>query len=216
MIPLEKYAIYLVTDEPSRYKGDFVEAVEEAIDGGVTLVQYRDTESSGRIMYERAIRLRDMLVSRDIPLIINNYADLALAVEADGIHVGQSDMPVEVVRRIAGSKITVGLSITNMEEARTIQSRSEIDYVGIGPVFDATKTKADAAPGMGLEGFKQIRHELSDLPAIAIGGITLELAQSIISAGADGLAIVSAFSKAESPRIVAERFAAYYRPGTAT
>lgn len=207
MIRREDYLVYLVTDDPSRYVGDFVESVEEAVAGGVTLVQYRDTESNRRDMYERALRLRDMLRVRKVPLIINDYADLAMALEADGVHVGQSDMPPEAVRRIVGKNMTIGFSITNMEEAKAMPRDGSVDYVGIGPVYDATKTKADAAPEMGVDGFFLIRSELAELPAVAIGGVTIERAPSILAAGADGLAIVSAFSKAASPRDAARKIA---------
>lgn len=207
MIRREDYLVYLVTDDPSRYVGDFVESVEEAVAGGVTLVQYRDTESNRRDMYERALRLRDMLRGRKVPLIINDYADLAMALEADGVHVGQSDMPPEAVRRIVGKNMTIGFSITNMEEAKAMPRDGSVDYVGIGPVYDATKTKADAAPEMGVDGFSLIRSELAELPAVAIGGVTIERAPSILAAGADGLAIVSAFSKAASPRDAARKIA---------
>ena len=207
MIRREDYLVYLVTDDPSRYVGDFVESVEEAVAGGVTLVQYRDTESNRRDMYERALRLREMVRVSKVPLIINDYADLAMALEADGVHVGQSDMPPEAVRRIVGKNMTIGFSITNMEEAKAMPRDGSVDYVGIGPVYDATKTKADAAPEMGVDGFSLIRSELAELPAVAIGGVTIERAPSILAAGADGLAIVSAFSKAASPRDAARKIA---------
>ncbi len=210
MIAVQDYAVYLVTDEPSRYVGDFVALVEAAVDGGVTVVQYRDTESSGRVMYERALRLQRMLQERKIPLIINNFADLAVAVDAAGVHLGQSDMPVEAVRRVVGKKMTLGLSVTCDADIATVSERA-VDYVGIGPVYDATKTKHDAAPEMGLQGFCEIRKALANYPAVAIGGITLERADGVYAAGADGLAIVSAFSKAESPCEVAREFCAAYK-----
>lgn len=210
MIAIEDYAVYLVTDEPSRYVGDFVATVEAAIDGGATLVQYRDTESSGRVMYERALRLQGMLQARKIPLVINNFADLAVALGAAGIHLGQSDMPLEAVRRVVGKNMTLGLSITCDGDIATVSGQT-VDYVGIGPVYDATKTKHDAAPEMGLTGFSRIRKSLSSYPAVAIGGITLERADGIYAAGADGLAIVSALSKAESPCAAARSFFAAYK-----
>ena len=209
MIAIQDYAVYLVTDEPSRYVGDFVATVEAAVDGGVTVVQYRDTESSGRVMYERALRLQRMLQVRKVPLIINNYADLAVALGAAGIHLGQSDMPVEAVRRVVGATMTLGLSVTCEADIATVLGRA-VDYVGIGPVYDATKTKHDAAPEMGLEGFSKIRKALANYPAVAIGGITLERADGVYAAGADGLAIVSALSKAESPNEAARGFCAAY------
>lgn len=205
MITREAYAVYLVTDEPSRYTGDFVEAVDAAISGGVTLVQYRDTESDDRTMYMRALRLRGMLRERGIPLIINNSPALALAVSAEGVHVGQSDLPTGVVRRIVGPKMSIGLSITCLADVETVCG-ADVDHVGIGPVYDAKKTKHDAAPEMGLEGFSAIRQALASYPAVAIGGITLAHASAVYAAGADGLAIVSALSQAESPMEAARGF----------
>lgn len=206
MIERGAYAVYLVTDDPSRYKGDFVEAVEEAVCGGVTAVQYRDTESCDRIMYERALRLRGMLRARKVPFIVNNRTDLAMALGADGVHIGQSDMPPEAVRKLVGPNMSIGLSITNIEEALAMPRGGVVDCAGIGPVYDATATKSDAAPEMGLAGFAEIRRAIGDIPAIAIGGITLERAAGIYAAGADGLAIVSAFSRAKSPRDAARKF----------
>ena len=202
MIATRDYALYLVTDDPSRYKGDFVAAVEAAVDGGVTMVQYRDTESCGRVLYERALRLQRMLRERRIPLIVNNFADLAMAVEADGVHLGQSDMPPAAVRRVVGSRMTIGLSVTSSADVATVSDKL-VDYVGIGPVFDATQTKRDAAPELGVKGFSKIRRALAKFPAVAIGGINLERAASVYAAGADGLAVVSAFSRSDSPYDVA-------------
>lgn len=199
------YSVYLVTDDPSRYERDFVEAVDEAVAGGVTLVQYRDTESSDRVMYERALRLAAMLRARHIPLIINNSPGLALAVNADGIHLGQSDLPADVVRRIVGETMILGLSVTCGADLAT--ATACVDYVGIGPVYDATKTKADAAPEMGVDGFRALREKLAAFPAVAIGGITPDRAPGIIAAGADGLAIVSALSRTASPENAAREFA---------
>jgi len=214
MIAREAYTVYLVTDDPSRYQGDFLDNVDAAVAGGVTLVQYRDTESSDRGKYERALRLRDLLRVRGVPLVMNNDVDLALAIDADGVHLGQSDLPADVVRRLVGPSMTIGLSITCKADVTTA-SRGVVDYVGIGPVYDATKTKADAAPEMGLDGFAAIRKRLADFPAVAIGGINLERARGIVAAGADGLAVVSAFSRAAAPAEVARGFAEIFKGASA-
>ncbi|MGI5868961.1 MAG: thiamine phosphate synthase [Kiritimatiellia bacterium] len=210
MIAKEALAVYLVTDDPSRYAGDFLDNVAAAVGGGVTVVQYRDTESSDRVKYTRALRLQNLLRARGVPLIMDNDVDLALAIGADGVHLGQSDLPADVVRRLVGPSMTIGLSITCEADATTVSPES-VDYVGIGPVYDATKTKADAAPEMGLEGFAAIRKLLADYPAVAIGGVTLERARGIVDAGADGLAVVSAFSRSATPADVARGFAACFR-----
>lgn len=202
------YRVYLVTDEPSVYRRDFVEMVEAAVQGGVTVVQYRDTESDGRTAYARARRLQDMLRRYAVPLIINNDVGLACAVSAEGIHVGQSDLPAAVVRRIVGPKMEIGLSLTCPEDV-CADDLSVVDCVGIGPVWDARKTKHDAAAAMGPAGFAQIAARAGK-PNVAIGGITLETAPQVLAAGAQGLAVVSAFSRVEDPCAVARAFCKLY------
>ena len=166
----EQYAVYLITDNPSRYAGDFLENVEAAVAGGVTLVQYRDKESDGRRLYERCLRLRRMLRERGIPLCVNNLPGLALAVDAEAVHVGQEDMPPEAVRRAVGRRMDIGWSVTCASEARAVD-RTLVDAVGIGPVFDARATKADAADAMGLAGLEEIVRLCSGLATVAVGGV---------------------------------------------
>lgn len=199
----EQYAVYLITDNPSRYAGDFLENVEAAVAGGVTLVQYRDKESDGRRLYERCLRLRRMLRERGIPLCVNNLPGLALAVDAEAVHVGQEDMPPEAVRRAVGRRMDVGWSVTCAAEARAVD-RSLVDAVGIGPVFDARATKADAADAMGLAGLEEIVRLCSGLPTVAVGGVTVERVESFFRTGVDGVSVVSAFSKSEHPGAVAQ------------
>ena len=198
------YRLYLVTDDPSRYRGDWLENVVAAVEGGVTAVQYRDTESAPPERLERARALQDALRGR-AALIINNEPELAAALGADGVHVGQGDRPPSEVRRIVGARCEIGYSITDIGQ---LESRcGEIaasDALGIGPVFDARKTKADAAPEMGLAGFGRIVASLGEaerrrLGVVAIGGITRGNAAGVLAAGADGLALVSAFSMAADP-----------------
>ncbi len=199
----EQYAVYLITDNPSRYAGDFLENVEAAVAGGVTLVQYRDKESDGRRLYERCLRLRRMLRERGIPLCVNNLPGLALAVDAEAVHVGQEDMPPEAVRRAVGRRMDIGWSVTCAAEARAVD-RSLVDAVGIGPVFDARATKADAADAMGLAGLEEIVRLCSGLPTVAVGGVTVERVESFFRTGVDGVSVVSAFSKSEHPGAVAQ------------
>ena len=211
------YRIYLVTDDPSRYAGNWLENVRAAVEGGVTCVQYRDTENAPRVQYERILRLRDALAAFKTPLIVNNDAELAKAVKAEGVHVGQNDMPVAEVRKIVGPVCEIGLSITDISQLSALDpQRSTLapDAFGIGPVFDARKTKADAANAMGPEGLRRIVSSLTRqecrVPFVAIGGITLENAGAVLDAGATGLAVVSAFSKSEDPYGVARRFAVLF------
>lgn len=197
------YRVYLVTDDPSRYTGNWLDNVRAAVEGGVTCVQYRDTESSAKVQYERIQALRDAIGKT--PIIVNDDAELARAVRADGVHVGQGDMPPDEVRAIVGPNCEIGLSITDVEQVPKID-REIVDCIGIGPVFDARKTKADAAEAMGPDGLRKIVATVPDMPNCAIGGITLANAAEVIAAGAKGLAVVSAFSKSENPYEVAKEF----------
>ena len=197
------YRVYLVTDDPSRYSGNWLDNVRAAVEGGVTCVQYRDTENPAKVQYERILALRDVIGGT--PIIVNNDAELARAVRADGVHVGQGDMPPVAVRAIVGSDCEIGLSITDVAQVPKI-NRGVVDCIGIGPVFDARKTKADASEAMGPDGLRAIVDSVPDMPNCAIGGITLANAVGVIAAGAKGLAVVSAFSKSEDPYGVAKEF----------
>lgn len=197
------YRVYLVTDDPSRYSGNWLDNIRAAVEGGVTCVQYRDTESPAKIQYERILALRDAIGKT--PIIVNNDAKLARAVRADGMHVGQGDMPPTAVRAIVGPDCEIGLSITDIAQVPKI-NRGVVDCIGIGPVFDARKTKADASEAMGTDGLRTIVDSVPDMPNCAIGGITLANAAEVIAAGAKGLAVVSAFSKSENPYEVAKEF----------
>lgn len=197
------YRVYLVTDDPSRYSGNWLDNVRAAVEGGVTCVQYRDTESETKVQYERILALRDAIGGT--PIIVNNDAELAKAVRADGVHVGQGDLPPDAVRAIVGADCEIGLSITDVVQVPKI-NRGVVDCIGIGPVFDARKTKADASAAIGTDGLRAIVERVPDMPNCAIGGITLANAVEVIAAGAKGLAVVSAFSKSENPYEVAKKF----------
>jgi len=197
------YRVYLVTDDPSRYAGNWLDNIRAAVEGGVTCVQYRDTESPEKLQYERILALRDAI--GNVPIIVNNNAWLARAVKAEGVHVGQHDQTPVAVRAIVGESCEIGLSITDFCQVAAID-RSIVSCVGIGPVFDARKTKADASEAMGLAGLSRIAVSLPQLANCAIGGITLDNAASVLAAGAKGLAIVSAFSRSEDSHAVAKAF----------
>ena len=190
------YTLYLVTDAPERYPHGLLAGVEAAIAGGVSIVQYRATSGTKRHLYETACTLRALLRSHRVPLIINDQVDLALAVDADGVHVGQNDLPADVVRRLIGPKKLLGLSITDPDQLDLVPPKIA-DYLGIGPVFP-TISKDDAAPALGLEQLAQLT-ERTSLPVVAIGGISLKNAPSVWTTGVAGLAVVSAFSLAADP-----------------
>lgn len=219
------YRVYLVTDDPSRYEGDWLGQVASAVDGGVTCVQYRDTENGDREQYYRLRALKDLLSARGVPLIVNNNVGLALAVGADGIHVGQNDLPPTVVRALVGERMEIGYSITSISQlADRADEVAAADVLGIGPVFDATATKADAAPEMGTAGLSAIVASVrgservrnasfeSRKRLVAIGGINLERAAKVLASGVDGLAVVSAISRSPDPGLAARAFAALSFP----
>lgn len=207
------YRVYLVTNDPSRYPIDWLESIDAAIEGGVTCIQYRDTENPPELQYRRIRKLQDLLKARHLPLIVNNNAELAAAVRAEGIHVGQSDLSPRAVRPIVGPNCEIGLSITDMSQVKAMLSLRQlglVDLIGIGPVYDATKTKSDAAKDMGLDGLAAIVQATPDVPNVAIGGITAARAPDILAAGARGLAIVSAISQAPDPYRAAMSFSSLF------
>jgi thiamine-phosphate pyrophosphorylase len=184
----------LVTD-PSLDRARLADVVRAAVAGGVTSVQLREKSASTREFLERARMLKALLAPAGIPLIVNDRLDVALACGADGVHVGQSDMPAAEVRRWMPDAI-VGLSVERVEHVRDVRAL-DVDYLGVSPVF-ATPTKADAAPPLGLEGLAAIR-ALTPLPLVAIGGIGATNAAAVLAAGADGIAVVSAICAAADP-----------------
>lgn len=207
------YTLYLVTDAVARYprggnRAALLHSVEAAVAGGATLVQYRATDGSKLERYETALALRDLLRPCAVPFIINDHIDLALAVDADGAHVGQNDLPPAVARRLLGPGKLLGLSITHPAQLASISTLDgTIDYLGIGPVFP-TSSKDDAAPALGLNAFARMTASAAPLPVVAIGGITLENAPTIFAAGASGVAVVSALSLAADPTVAARAFRA--------
>jgi len=194
------YTLYLVTDAPERYAHGLLAGVEAAVAGGATVVQYRATTGTKRHLYATACALRDLLRRHRVPLIINDQVDLALAVDADGVHVGQNDLPPDIVRRSIGPSKLLGLSITAPNQLDAIPPDT-VDYLGLGPVFP-TISKDDAAPALGLELLARLTARAS-LPVVAIGGINLENASSVFATGVAGVALVSALSLAADPTATA-------------
>ena len=190
------YSLYLVTDRSLSKGRSNREIVEAAVAGGVTCVQLREKHCGTREFIHEALALRPLLRDHNIPLIINDRLDVALAVAADGVHLGQSDMPIAMARKIAGRSLLIGISAESADDALKAEQEGA-DYIGISPVF-STPTKIDAAPPLGLGGVSKIRG-LVDIPLVGIGGINLDNAASVIGAGADGVAVVSAIVSAEDP-----------------
>lgn len=193
--------LYLVTDRPLSLGRDIEEIVREAVEGGVTMVQLREKECPTGEFVALAKRLKALLAPLGVPLIINDRVDVALAVDADGVHIGQSDMPYEVARRLLGKEKTIGLSVENFSDLE-VANTLDVDYVGISPVY-GTPTKSDTAEPFGLEGLRRAV-EMSVHPTVAIGGMNAQTIGEVIAAGADGVAVVSAICSAPSPRKATE------------
>jgi thiamine-phosphate pyrophosphorylase len=166
--------------------------VKAALDAGIKFIQLREKEGSRRRIYEDAIRLRELTISFNTALIINDYADIALAVDADGVHLGQDDLPLKEARKIMGKKI-IGISTHNFEQAKKAEAGGA-DYIGFGPVFHTT-TK-DAGTPRGVDNIRIIKENVS-IPIIAIGGITHHNIESVIDAGADAVAVATAVCKGD-------------------
>lgn len=187
MKPAIDYSIYLVTDEACLHGRPLLECVEEALAAGVTLVQYRAKDADGGVLYAEACRLKELCDKYNVPLIINDRLDIALAVGAAGVHLGQDDLPCAVARRLLGEDYIIGVSAHNPAEA--VQAVSEgADYLGCGAVF-GTATKHDVAK-LGLENLCAIRKAVA-VPMVGIGGITADNYAEVLATGADGAAIVS-------------------------
>ena len=194
----------LVTDRDLARGRPLAEIVAAAIQGGVTMVQLREKSAPTRAFLEEARALKALLAPLGVPLIINDRADIALAVGADGLHVGQTDMPVALARELLGSNSIIGLSITNhMQIAR--EDAGQADYLGLGPL-SLQQTKKDAATPLGVEGFRALRAATTK-PVVAIGGLKAQNAAPVIAAGADGLAVVSAIISADDPCAAAREIA---------
>lgn len=197
------YRVCLVTDRDLAKGRPLVDVVGAAVQGGVTMVQLREKNATTREFLEEARALKALLAPRGVPLVINDRVDIALAVDAEGIHVGQTDMPVEQVRALAPGRI-VGLSITNATQMARGDTQL-CDYLGVGPLY-LQQTKPDASTPLGVEGFAKLR-AMTDKPVMAIGGLKADNSAPVIAAGANGLAIVSGIVSAADPRAAAAEFA---------
>lgn len=193
-------SLYLVTDRSLSGGRELEYIVGEAVSGGVTMVQLREKHCSSREFYRLAVQLKRCLAPWRVPLIINDRLDIALACDADGLHLGQSDLSCGIARKILGKNKIIGLSVENVMDV-TEANREEVDYIGISPVF-STPTKIDTAPELGLEGIREIA-SMARCPSVAIGGINIRNAQSVLAAGADGISVVSAIMSAPDPRLAA-------------
>lgn len=200
--------LYLVVDPRLCAGRAPLDIVKAAVAGGATVVQLRDKQGSTRRLLAEARRLKAWLAAHAVPLLVNDRVDVALAAEADGVHLGQDDMPPADARRLLGPGAIIGLTVRSTAEATTAP-RDVVDYVSVGGVF-ATASKDNPEPPSGLEGLRGIAAE-ADLPRVAISGINETNARDIIGAGVDGIAVVSAICAAPDPRAASAALAAIVR-----
>ena len=176
---------------------DILQLIGAALEGGATIIQLRGKKWTSREFLEIGIKAVQFLRPKKRPLIINDRVDIALACEADGVHLGQDDMPLLCAREILGKKRIIGISVSTPEDAKAAEIGGA-DYIGAGPIFK-TLSKKDVGPLLGLEGVRRIREEVK-VPILAIGGISVANAADVIAAGADGVAVISAITAADNPK----------------
>ena len=194
--------IYLVTDRGLCLNRPLQDVVLRAVRGGAAYVQLREKDITTRLFVEEARTIKKILEPYRVPLIINDRIDVALACGADGVHIGQEDMPYETARKLMGRTAIIGLSVETWADVEASQNL-DVDYIGVSPVF-ATPTKTDTKEPWGLAGLKKIK-SFSRHPLVAIGGINESNARAVVEAGADCLAVVSAICAAADPETVTRK-----------
>lgn len=198
--------LYVILD-PSVYpERPLVEALTAAAEAGASLFQYRNKTASMKDAYVEALALRQAAAKAGALFIVNDRCDLALAVDADGVHLGQSDLPLDLARKVMGPEKLIGISTHNADQVREAAA-GKPDYLGFGPIFKPG-SKQDHDPVVGLEGLRATR-TLTSLPIFAIGGIQSDQAAAVMWAGADGIAVISAILKATDIREAVRKFLAH-------
>lgn len=194
------YSLYLVTDRDLSLGRSNLEVIQAAVRGGVTLVQLREKEATTKEFYQEGLKIRAYLKARDIPLIINDRIDMALALDAEGVHLGQEDMPIDAARKILGPQKIIGASVFTPEEAKIAEALGA-DYLGLSPIF-VTETKPELIQHLGIKGIPLLK-EAVKIPVVGIGSMSESNAYEAVKAGLDGVAVVSAICSREDPRAAA-------------
>jgi len=194
------YKLYLVTDRDVLKNKDIYTAVEESIKGGVTLVQLREKNISSLDFYNIAVKLKQITDKYNIPLIINDRLDIALAVDAAGLHIGQEDIPAKIARKLLGENKILGVSARNLKEAKKAE-KDGANYIGVGAIFP-TSTKSDAQ-AVSIEALKEIKENIS-IPVVAIGGINTNNVRLLEPANIDGISVVSSILGKENITLAAK------------
>ncbi|MCL1842720.1 MAG: thiamine phosphate synthase [Defluviitaleaceae bacterium] len=199
------YSLYLVTDRELMSSADICQNIQQAINGGVTMVQLREKTADSREFYETALKVREVTARANVPLIINDRADIALAVDADGLHLGQNDLPCKTARKILGKNKIIGVSANNLPAALAAVNDGA-DYLGVGAMFPTgTKTDVNAT---STEDLRAICKNIS-IPVVAIGGINKQNAHLLADTGIAGIAVVSAIVAHEDPAAAASELLNY-------
>ena len=185
--------LYVILDPSVCRDRSLTDVLKEAATAGARLFQYRNKSASMKEAYAEALVLRKVALDADVTFIVNDRCDLALAVDADGVHLGQGDLPLDLARKVMGPEKLIGISTHNPDQVREATA-GKPDYLGFGPIFKPG-SKQDHDPVVGLEGLRAMRR-LTSLPVFAIGGIQIDQAGEVIRAGANGVAVISAILKA--------------------
>ncbi|MFQ5988312.1 MAG: thiamine phosphate synthase [Candidatus Methylomirabilales bacterium] len=204
------YSLCVITDEKLsglRHR----EVAEQALQGGASMIQLRDKSRDLRHLYEEAVAIRDLCRRQGSLFIVNDHLDLALAVEADGVHLGQDDLPPHLVRPLLRPGMLLGISTHSVAEAQEAEAAGA-NYIGFGPVF-ATATKTDTRPVVGLDRIRNVRAAVH-VPILAIGGITLERVPEVMGAGVDGIAVISAIVRSGEITSACRQFLSQVRAST--
>ncbi|WP_135663947.1 thiamine phosphate synthase [Halorhabdus rudnickae] len=195
--------VYLVTQSSLSGDRSTTEVVERAIDGGIDVVQLREKDVSARERYEMGLEIRDITREADVPLIVNDRVDLALALDADGVHLGDEDLPVPVARELLGEDAIIGRSVSFVGDAQAAVEAG-VDYLGVGAIY-ATGSKDDIDDKEYAIGTDRLADIVAavDIPVVGIGGVTSENAAEVIQAGADGVAVITEITDAADPEVAA-------------
>ncbi|MDE5413964.1 thiamine phosphate synthase [Alkalihalobacterium chitinilyticum] len=200
---MKDFKLYTITGEEFHPNRDLVTVMEQAILGGSDIIQLRDKTNSKKVVFEKAKQLRELTKKYGVTFIVNDHIDVALAVDADGIHIGQDDLPIEEARKIVGENKIIGLSTHAIEEAREAE-RAGADYIGVGPIFH-TKSKVDVVDPVTTDYIRQVVQEIT-IPFVAIGGIKLHNVDQVLEAGAARICAISEIVGAEDVQSVCQQF----------
>lgn len=200
---MKDFHLYVITGEQFHPQRNYLEVIEESILGGADIIQLREKNKTKKELLQMARELKELTSKYNVTFIVNDHIDIALAVDADGIHLGQDDLPLEEARKIMGPAKIIGISTHALAEALEAESKGA-DYIGVGPVFE-TKSKVDVVDPVGLEYVRAVTEQIS-IPYVAIGGIKLHNLDSVLEAGATRICVISAIVGAENVQQTATEF----------